>query len=88
MTTTLAINCVGGGIKASVLDETGTMRAQPIRVPTPYPLPTALFVKTLTELSERLPKADRAKVGMLGMMRHGVVVTTPHYITRSGPRSR
>ncbi|MEK9957073.1 MAG: ROK family protein [Actinomycetota bacterium] len=83
MTTTLAIDCGGGGIKASVLDESGTMRAQPVRVPTPYPLPTALFVKTLTELSEQLPKADRATVGMPGMIRHGVVVTTPHYITRS-----
>ena len=49
--TTLAIDCGGGGIKASVLDEAGTMRAHPIRVPTPYPLPTALFVKTLTDLA-------------------------------------
>lgn len=88
VTTTLAIDCGGGGLKASVLDETGTMRAQPVRVPTPYPLPPSLFVKTLTELSEQLPKADRATVGMPGMIRHGVVVTTPHYITRSGPRTR
>ena len=42
--TTLAIDCGGGGIKGSVLDEAGTMRAHPIRVPTPYPLPTSLFV--------------------------------------------
>ena len=88
MTTTLAIDCGGGGIKASVLDESGTMRAHAIRVPTPYPLPTSLFVQTLVDLAGQLPRADRATVGMPGMIRHGVVVTTPHYITRTGPRSK
>ena len=86
--TTLAIDCGGSGIKASVLDAAGTMRAQPIRVPTPYPLPPDLFVKTLVQLAARLPAADRVTVGMPGMIRHGVVVATPHYVTRSGPRSR
>ncbi|MFB9235062.1 ROK family protein [Plantactinospora siamensis] len=88
MMTTLSIDCGGGGIKASVLDAAGTMRARPIRVPTPYPLPTALFVKTLVDLGGRLPSADRVTVGMPGMLRHGVVVATPHYVTRSGPRTR
>jgi polyphosphate glucokinase len=88
MTTTLAIDCGGGGIKGSVLDEAGTMRAHPIRVPTPYPLSTELFVQTLVDLAAQLPKADRATVGMPGMIRHGVVITTPHYVTKSGPRTR
>jgi polyphosphate glucokinase len=88
MVITLAIDCGGGGIKASILDENGTMRAHPLRVPTPYPLPPALFVKTVTELGARLRHADRATVGMPGMLRHGVVVATPHYVTRSGPRTR
>jgi polyphosphate glucokinase len=85
---TLAIDCGGGGIKGTVLDETGTMRAQPIRVPTPYPFGTELFVSTLVDLSNQLPPADRVTVGLPGMIRHGVVITTPHYITRSGPRSK
>src|SRR5919204_3941706 len=84
----MAIDCGGGGIKASVLDAAGTMRARPVRVPTPYPLPPSLFVKTLLELGARLPTADRLTVGMPGMIRHGVVVATPHYVTRSGPRSK
>ena len=88
MTTTLAIDCGGGGIKASVLDEAGTMRAQPTRVPTPYPLSTDLFVSTLVDIAASLPKADRATVGMPGMIRHGVVINTPHYVTKAGPRSR
>lgn len=86
--TTLAIDCGGGGIKGSVLDDAGTMHAHPIRVPTPYPLSTDLFVSTLTDLAAELPRAERATVGVPGMVRHGVVITTPHYVTRSGPRSR
>jgi polyphosphate glucokinase len=88
VTTTLTIDCGGGGIKGSVLDEAGTMRAQPLRVPTPYPFPPDLFVKTLQDLGSRLPVADRMTVGMPGMIRHGVVVATPHYVTRAGPRTK
>lgn len=88
VSTTLAFDCGGGGIKGSVLDEAGTIRAKPLRVPTPYPLPPSLFVKTLVDLGSRLPSADRVTVGMPGMIRHGVVVATPHYVTRSGPRSK
>jgi polyphosphate glucokinase len=64
------------------------MRSAPIRVPTPYPLTTELFVSTLLDLAAQLPSAQRATVGLPGMIRHGVVITTPHYITRSGPRSK
>ena len=87
-TYTLAIDCGGGGIKGSVLDATGTMRSAPIRIPTPYPLSTKLFVSTLLDLASQLPAVQRATVGLPGMIRHGVVITTPHYITRSGPRSK
>jgi len=88
MISTLAIDCGGGGIKASVLDEAGTMRARPLRVPTPYPLPPKRFVDTLRGLSDQLPAADRVTVGMPGMIRHGVVVATPHYVTKAGPRTK
>lgn len=88
MKTTLAIDCGGGGIKGAVLDESGTARANPVRVPTPYPLPTALFVQTIADLADQLPSADRATVGLPGMIRHGVVVATPHYVTKAGPRTR
>jgi polyphosphate glucokinase len=88
MATTLTFDCGGGGIKASVLDGAAAMRVAPLRVPTPYPLPPARFVSTLVELAGRLPAADRVTVGMPGMIRHGIVVATPHYITSAGPRSR
>ena len=85
---TLAVDCGGGGIKASVLDAAGTMHAPAVRVPTPYPLPPARLVETVVQIAAGLPQAARATVGMPGMIRHGVVIATPHYVTRSGPRSR
>jgi polyphosphate glucokinase len=88
MTTTLAIDCGGGGIKASVLDDHATMLAHPQRVPTPYPLPPERFVSTLDEIRSGLPTIDRATVGLPGMIRHGVVIATPHYVTTRGPRSK
>ena len=85
---TLAIDCGGGGIKGSVVDARGTMMAPPRRVPTPYPLPPELLVETVVGLARELPAATRVTMGMPGMIRHGVVIATPHYITRDGPRSR
>ena len=73
VTMTLAIDCGGTGLKASVLDELGTLHAKPVRVPTPYPLPTARFVDTLVALAADLPRADRATVGIPGMVRHGTL---------------
>jgi polyphosphate glucokinase len=85
---TLAVDCGGGGIKASVLDAGGTMLSRPVRVPTPYPLPPERLVATIGELAAGLPHADRMTVGMPGMIRHGVVVATPHYVTKAGPRTK
>ena len=45
-------------------------------------------METITSLASQLPGADRVTVGMPGMIRHGVVIATPHYITKDGPRSR
>lgn len=85
---TLSVDCGGLGIKASVLDNAGTMRIPPVRVPTPYPLSPQRLVQAIADLAHSLPKADRATVGIPGMIRHGVVVATPHYINVAGPRTR
>ncbi|MCL2454827.1 MAG: ROK family protein [Micrococcales bacterium] len=84
---TLVVDCGGSGIKASVLDLSGTSHASVVRVPTPYPLPPDRLAETVSELRDRLPAAQRATVGMPGMIRRGVVVSTPHYVNRSGPRT-
>lgn len=84
---TLAVDCGGGSIRATVLDAAGTMHAQPVRVATPYPLPPERLAATIADLAAHLPPADRGTVGMPGMIRHGVVVATPHYVTVGGPRT-
>ena len=86
--TTLTVDCGGSGLKASVLDAAGTMKAPVIRIPTPYPLPPARLVECFRELAAQLPPAQRITIGMPGMLRHGVVISTPHYITERGPRTR
>lgn len=88
MTLTLAVDCGGTGIKGSVLDELGQMTAEQVRVRTPYPLPPDRFIGIITRISSELPSADRVTVGMPGMIRHGRVVSTPHYVTKSGPHSK
>lgn len=85
---TLTVDCGGGGLKAAVLDDAGTQHAPATRVPTPYPLPPALLVRTIVGIAASLPAADRLSVGLPGMIRRGVVVATPHYVTVGGPRTR
>ncbi|MBI3429992.1 MAG: ROK family protein [Actinobacteria bacterium] len=85
---TLSIDCGGLSLKASVLDSAGTLHAQPISIPTPYPLSPERLIQAIEDLSKNLPRFDRITVGMPGMIRHGVVVNTPHYINTRGPRTR
>lgn len=85
---TLSIDCGGGGVKASVIDSAARPVTEPIRTPTPYPLPPRLLVGLFKQLAKRLPQADRVTVGMPGMLRDGRVIATPHYVTKDGPRSK
>lgn len=84
---TLAIDCGGSGIKGAVLDDTGQMLSARYRVAVPYPMTPAKFLGILDEVAAHGGHFDRATVGVPGMVRHGVVITTPHYITEAGPHS-
>lgn len=85
---TLSLDCGGSGIKASVLDELGELLAERVRIKTPYPLPPERFLEVLQGIASRLPEFDRVTVGIPGMIRHGVVITTPHYPNLHGPYTR
>ena len=76
---TLGIDCGGSGIKGSVLDAEGGLLAERVRIKTPYPLPPERFIGVLLEIASQLPEFDRVTVGLPGMIRHGVVIVTPHY---------
>lgn len=82
---TLAIDCGGTGLKATVLDPDGGMRGERVRVRTPYPCPPERFVATLVRLVAPLPAYDLVSVGLPGVVRGGVVRATPHYVTEAGP---
>ena len=85
---TLAIDCGGSFIKGSILDAQGTMHANPITGPTPYPLSPDALIEVIQSIAKQLPTVDRVTVGLPGMIRHGVVVHTPHYINVNGPHTR
>lgn len=87
---TLAIDVGGTGLKASVLSAAGSMVSDRVRVPTTYPMPPTGkggLVPTLASLARSLPEADRVSAGFPGMVRGGVVLSAPHFVTRRGPGS-
>ena len=84
---TLAVDIGGTGLKASVLDAKGAMVADRVKIPTPYPLPPNKMVASLKKLIAPLPAAERASVGFPGMVRGGIVLSAPHFVTVSGPGS-
>jgi polyphosphate glucokinase len=84
---TLAVDIGGTGLKASVLDAKGAMVADRVKIPTPYPLPPDKLVASLKRLVAPLPTTERAAVGFPGMVRGGVVLSAPHFVTHDGPGS-
>lgn len=85
---TLAVDCGGTGIKASVLDAGGTPVCSRVKMRTPYPSPPEVILDAIQGLAaETGVEYDRASVGFPGMVRHGVVRATPHYVTEAGPFS-
>ncbi|MDQ2754543.1 MAG: ROK family protein [Actinomycetota bacterium] len=82
---TLAIDIGGTGLKASVLDESGTMIHDRVRVDTPYPLAPDKLITVLSDLVKPLPPFDRTSVGFPGMVRAGRVLSAPHFVSPDGP---
>jgi polyphosphate glucokinase len=87
---TLAIDIGGTGLKASVLDAAGSMVTDRVRISTTYPMPPDGedgMVNKLAGLVSSLPEADRISAGFPGMVRRGLVMSAPHFVTESGPGS-
>lgn len=85
--TTLAIDVGGTGLKASVLDSAGTLMSDRVRIKTVYPCPPAQLVDMLATLVAPLPVFDRVSIGFPGVVRNGILLTAPDFVTRSGPES-
>jgi polyphosphate glucokinase len=82
--TTLAIDIGGTGLKASVLDAAGKLVADRVRVHTPYPCTSKALVEALATLVAPLPAFERVSVGFPGVVRKGIVLTAPHFVTKTG----
>ena len=76
---TLSIDIGGTGLKASVLDRTGKMLVDRVRVATPYPCAPKILLQALADLVSPLPPFDRISVGFPGVIRDGRTVTAPHF---------
>ncbi len=79
----LAIDVGGSGLKAAVIDDTGKLLSDRIRVPTPHPCPPALCVETLAGLVAPLTGYDRISIGFPGVVREGKVLTAPNLGTEA-----
>ena len=83
---TLSVDCGGTGIKAIVLDAAGSPVSKRAKLRTPYPSPPEVLIGAVVDLAAQTGLAfDRVSVGFPGMVRGGIVLATPHYVTEAGP---
>jgi polyphosphate glucokinase len=82
---TLSFDIGGTGLKANILDAKGAFVADRVRVPTTYPMSPELMVEKLVGLAKKLPEADRVSAGFPGMVRRGLILSAPHFVTKKGP---
>lgn len=84
---TLAIDIGGTGLKADALDADGHMLVDRVRTPTEYPCPPDALISALRRLVAPLPAFDRVSAGFPGVVRNGLVLSAPHFVTVDGPGS-
>jgi polyphosphate glucokinase len=75
---TLAIDIGGTGLKGAVLNASGELFTDRVRVPTPENSTPQNVVQSLVELAAQLGHFDRVSVGFPGVIRRGVALTAPH----------
>lgn len=85
---TLAVDCGGGGIKTALFDAAGFQLGSPQRTAVRYPFSPTDLLAIVGEHAATFDGFERITLGMPGMIRHGIVVYTPHYIRRSGPHTK
>src|SRR5882762_9201454 len=79
---TLAIDIGGTGLKMALLDSSGQMIGERVRVPTPpKPVGPDVLVRALAEAATQVGPFDRVSVGFPGAVREGRVITAPNLST-------
>jgi polyphosphate glucokinase len=84
---TLAVDCGGTGIKASVFDKNGKVLIDFPYLKTPYPLSPALLTDIIKNFVVADTRINRVTVGLPGMIRNGKIIFIPHYVNKRGPRT-
>jgi polyphosphate glucokinase len=84
---TLAFDIGGTGLKAAVLDVSGSLVGERVRTVTTYPLPPDKMVAELVALASSLSGYERISAGFPGYVRAGRVLSAPHFVTKSGPET-
>ena len=84
---TLAVDCGGGTLKFAKVDQDlNIFKEKNLKVQ--YPFSPSNLVLIIQTVFEEFAPIDRVVVGIPGMIRNGVVITTPHYQNIAGPRSQ
>jgi polyphosphate glucokinase len=79
---TLAIDIGGSHLKAAVLNASGKMSTDPVRVKTPKPATPDAVVAALISLSQQLGQFNRVSIGFPGVVRADFVLTAPNLGTK------
>jgi polyphosphate glucokinase len=74
---TLSVDIGGSGLKCALLNATGEMISDRLRIDTPYPCPPDRLISALRELTQPLTGYHRMSVGFPGLVREGKVVNIP-----------
>lgn len=74
---TLSVDIGGSGLKCALLNASGEMISERLRIDTPYPCPPERLISALVELTEPLTGYHRMSVGFPGLIREGRVVNIP-----------
>jgi ROK family len=82
---TLAIDIGGGHLKAAVLNASGKMSVDPVRVKTPKPATPEAVVAALISLSRRLGQFDRVSIGFPGVVRPTTGITVLYTFAATPP---
>lgn len=75
---TLALDIGGSGLKAGLLDGSGALMGENLRIKTPHPSPPAVIVPALAGLANSLGRFDRVSVGFPGVVRAGKTLSAPN----------
>ena len=84
---TLTIDIGGTGLKAGAIDSAGNMIGERLRVETTYPMTPDALVGALVTLVKPVGHFNRVSVAFPGVVRHGIVLSAPHFVTKKGPGS-